>query len=108
MSFESFIDNYYLRFAEVISEFDKSRMPRVLEILSQVSQAGGTVWVAGNGGSAAISDHTVCDVTKGTHAHGMPPFRSVSLASNGPMLTALANDICYDEVFSKQLEFYLQ
>ena len=73
-----------------------------------VGKAGGTVWVAGNGGSAAISDHTVCDVTKGTHADGMPPFKSVSLASNGPMLTALANDYSYDEVFSRQLEYYLK
>ena len=83
-------------------------MSDVLEVFNRVSAAGGTVWVAGNGGSAAISDHTVCDVTKGTHANGMPPFKSVSLASNGPMLTALANDISYDDVFSKQLEFYLE
>ena len=108
MSFESFVENYYLKFAEVIREFDKSSMPQVLEIFTRVSESGGTVWVAGNGGSAAISDHTVCDVTKGTHASGLPPFKSVSLASNGPMLTALANDISYDEVFSKQLEFYLK
>jgi D-sedoheptulose 7-phosphate isomerase len=93
MSFETFVDDYYLKFTEVIRKFDKSAMSQVLEVFSQVSNAGGTVWTAGNGGSAAISDHTVCDVTKGTHANGMPPFRSVSLASNGPMLTALANDI---------------
>jgi D-sedoheptulose 7-phosphate isomerase len=108
MSFETFVDDYYLKFAEVTRKFDKSAMSQVLEVFTRVSNAGGTVWAAGNGGSAAISDHTVCDVTKGTHANGMPPFRSVSLASNGPMLTALANDTSYDEVFSKQLEFYLK
>jgi D-sedoheptulose 7-phosphate isomerase len=108
MSFETFVDDYYLKFTEVIRKFDKSAMSQVLEVFTRVSNAGGTVWTAGNGGSAAISDHTVCDVTKGTHSDGMPPFRSVSLASNGPMLTALANDISYDEVFSKQLEFYLK
>ena len=108
MSFESFVDDYYLKFTEIIREFDKATMPRVLEVFTRVSEAGGTVWVAGNGGSAAISDHTVCDVTKGTHSDGMPPFKSVSLASNGPMLTALANDFSYDEVFSRQLEYYLK
>ena len=65
MSFESFVDNYYLKFAEVIRDFDKTSMPAVLEILTRASAAGGTVWVAGSGGSAAISDHTVCNVTKG-------------------------------------------
>ena len=108
MSFEDFVEDYYLKFTRVINDFDKTSMPRVLEVLNRVAEAGGTVWVAGNGGSAAISDHTVCDVTKGTHADGMPPFRSVSLAANGPILTALANDIAYDEVFSKQLEYYLK
>ena len=108
MSFESFVDNYYLEFIKSIEAFDKAPMQQVLDVFTQVSEAGGTVWVAGNGGSAAISDHTVCDVTKGTHASGMPPFKSVSLASNGPMVTALANDIAYEDVFSKQLEFYLE
>jgi D-sedoheptulose 7-phosphate isomerase len=107
MSFETFVEDYYLKFAQLARDFDKTTMPQVLDVLTRVSAVGGTVWVAGNGGSAAISDHTVCDVTKGTHADGMPPFKSVSMASNGPMLTALANDISYDEVFSKQLEFYL-
>lgn len=93
MSFEPFVYSYYRKFAEVIRDFDKTTMPQVLDIFSRVSKAGGTVWVAGNGGSAAISDHTVCDVTKGTHADGMPPFRSVSLASDGPVLTAPANDL---------------
>jgi len=108
MSFETFVEDYYLKFAEVIRDFDKTTMHEVFNVFTRVSEAGGTLWVAGNGGSAAISDHTVCDVTKGTHAGGMPPFKSVSLASNGPMLTALANDISYEEVFSKQLEFYLK
>ncbi len=83
-------------------------MINVLDIFTQVSEAGGTIWVAGNGGSAAISDHAVCDTTKLTYVNGKPPVKSISLASNGPMLTALANDFAYEDVFSKQLEYYLE
>ena len=108
MSFEVFVEDYYLNFTKAIEAFDKSPMSEVLEIFTQVAESGGTVWVAGNGGSAAISDHTVCDVTKGTHSCGKPTVKAVSLTANGPMLTALANDISYEEVFSKQLEFYLK
>ena len=108
MSFEAFVENYYLDFIKVIEAFAKAPMSKVLEIFNQVAESGGTVWVAGNGGSAAISDHTVCDVTKGTHSYEKPPIKAVSLTANGPMLTALANDISYEEVFSKQLEFYLK
>jgi phosphoheptose isomerase len=46
--------------------------------------------------------------SKGTHVDGTPPLRSISLASNGAMITALANDIAYDRVFSEQLKYYLQ
>lgn len=104
----AFVDAYYERFASILREFDKQPLSGVLEVLDGVAESEGTIWVAGNGGSAAISDHTVCDTSKGTHVEGRPPIRSTSLASNGPMLTALANDIAYERVFSEQLKYYLK
>jgi D-sedoheptulose 7-phosphate isomerase len=62
------------------------------------------VFVAGNGGSAAIADHLCCDWTKGTHAAGHPPLRTHSLVSNVALLTAVANDFGYDDAFARQLE----
>ncbi|ABD57158.1 SIS domain-containing protein [Jannaschia sp. CCS1] len=104
---EDFIASYYQRFAEALIAFDKGPMVDVLAVFDRVIEAKGTVWVAGNGGSAAIADHTVCDSSKGTHVEGHPPFRTISLASNVPMLTAIGNDISYDAVFSEQLKYYL-
>jgi D-sedoheptulose 7-phosphate isomerase len=103
-----FIDDYYKRFAALLEQFDKAPLVPISEVLMQVAEQRGTLWVAGNGGSAAIADHTVCDTTKGTYVEGAPPIRSVSLAANGPMITALGNDISYDEVFREQLKYYLQ
>lgn len=105
--FDSFVTSYYDRFAETLRSFDKGPLADVLAVFDAVIERGGTVWVAGNGGSAAIADHTVCDCSKGTHVPGAAPFRTISLASNVPMLTALANDISYDAVFSEQLKYYL-
>ena len=102
-----FIDSYYRRFAEALLSFDKGPMAEVLEVFDRVTEAGGIVWVAGNGGSAAIADHTVCDCSKGTHVEGHAPLKTISLASNVPMLTALGNDISYDAVYSEQLKYYL-
>ena len=104
----SFLDAYYKRFAETLLGFDKSPLADVLAVFDKVTAAGGTVWVAGNGGSAAISDHTVCDCSKGTYVEDQPPFRTVSLTSNVAMLTALGNDISYDDVFSEPLKYYLK
>jgi|SRR5688572_10975216 D-sedoheptulose 7-phosphate isomerase len=106
--FQSFVTAYYERFAKTLLEFDKLPLSGVLNVVDQVLARRGTIWVAGNGGSAAIADHTVCDTSKGTHVEGKPPLRSVSLAANGPMITALANDISYEKVFSEQLKYYLQ
>lgn len=105
--FESFVDDYYDRFVAALQDFDRTPMVAIFETLERVHAAGGTVWVAGNGGSAAIADHTVCDVTKGSHVEGTTPLRSVSLSANGPMLTALANDLSYADVFREQLIYYL-
>lgn len=104
---DHFVTDYYQRFAKALLAFDKGPMRDVLAVFDQVTEAGGIVYVAGNGGSAAIADHTVCDCSKGTHVDGHPPFRTMSLASNVAMLTALGNDISYDAVFSEQLKYYL-
>lgn len=105
-SLQQFVENYYARFAEALAAFDKAPMQAVFGVMRQVADAGGTLWVAGNGGSAAIADHTVCDATKWPYTPGKPVLRAVSLAANGPMLTALGNDFSYEEVFSKQVEYY--
>ena len=103
-----FVHDYYRRFVKVLDTFEKAPLEDIANVFLEVSRRNGTLWVAGNGGSAAIADHTVCDTTKGTHVDGQPPIRSVSLASNGPMITALGNDIGYDEIFRYQLKYYLQ
>jgi len=105
---ETFSNSYYENFAKTLLEFDKTALSDVLAVCDKVIAAGGTLWVAGNGGSASIVDHAVCDISKGTYVEGHPSFRTVSLAANGAILTALGNDISYDAVFSEQLKYYLK
>jgi len=107
MDFMEFVENYYQQYIRVLNSFDKSSLEPVLDVFLDVRDKSGTLWVAGNGGSAAIGDHTVCDVTKGTHAEGQPTIKSISLTSNTAMLTALGNDLDYEQVFSQQLKYYL-
>jgi phosphoheptose isomerase len=104
---EGFLTTYYERFAQALLDFDKGPLSDVLAVFDRLAATGGILWVAGNGGSAAIADHTVCDCTKGTHVEGRPPLKTISLASNVAMLTALGNDIAYEAVFAEQLRYYL-
>ena len=65
------------------------------------------IYVCGNGGSAAIANHLTCDCMKGVacdSARG-ETLNVTSLACNVPLITAIANDIGYDDVFSSQVEW---
>jgi D-sedoheptulose 7-phosphate isomerase len=69
---------------------------------------GARLWVAGNGGSAAIADHLLCDWVKGTFTPSHPPIHVHSLVSGTALLTACANDFGYEASFSRQLEMQAQ
>ena len=102
-----FANDYYQRFAEAVLNFDKSAIADVLAVFDKVAAQGGIIWIAGNGGSAGIADHSVCDVSKGTYVEGVKPFRMISLSANGALLTALGNDVSYDDVYAAPLKYYL-
>jgi len=66
------------------------------------------LWVAGNGGSAAIADHLLCDWVKGTFTSSQMPIHVHSLVSDTALLTACANDFGYEASFSRQIEMQAQ
>lgn len=67
-------------------------------LLNKIKKAS-FIWVCGNGGSAACAEHFVTDLVK----KGYP---AVSLTSNTSLISMIANDYGYNEIFSKQLEIY--
>lgn len=107
-NFDDFVKSYYQRFAEALLDFDKDPLNDVLAVFDSVAENDGTLWTAGNGGSASMADHAVCDISKGTYVEGQSSLRTVALTANGPILTALGNDISYDDIFSEQLKYYVK
>jgi len=79
-------------------------LARVANVLLDCQRRQGTVFVFGNGGSAATASHFACDLAKGTRVDGRPTFRVVPLTDNVPLLTAWANDTSYERVFADQLD----
>jgi len=61
------------------------------------------IFVCGNGGSAAIAEHLSCDHSKGIATNTALFPKVHSLVSNMSLITALANDTGYDEIFAAQL-----
>jgi D-sedoheptulose 7-phosphate isomerase len=95
----------YLRFFErLVAAVDVEAVCAVVERLRSARDAGQTVFIAGNGGSAATASHLANDLGKATKQSGRAAFRVLSLADNVSWLTALANDEGYERVFTGQLE----
>lgn len=74
------------------------------ELLYQAWQQGNTVYCVGNGGSAATALHIAADLSWGRRPGDGTRPKAVSLVANSPILTALANDVGYDDVFTEQLK----
>jgi D-sedoheptulose 7-phosphate isomerase len=98
------VTEYLLALRGYLDALDLDALERFVERLAVARDAGTTVFIAGNGGSAATATHWVNDLAKATRRSGRRPFRVVGLTDNVSWLTALANDEGYDRVFAAQLE----
>jgi len=96
--------DYLREFTELLRLVDLDAVERTVECLRRVRDAHGTVYVAGNGGSAATASHWANDLGKATKASSRAFMQVMCLSDNVSWLTALANDEGYDRVFSGQLE----
>ena len=65
---------------------------------------GGTLFFAGNGGSAADAQHLAAEFVVRYRAGAQPPLRAIALTTDTSALTAAANDFGYDQVFARQIE----
>src|SRR5258708_18220598 len=89
--------------------FTKDGIDQIADTLVRAYDAGRTVYLCGNGGSAALASHFACDLGKGTaYCNGGKRLRALSLTDNLPTLTAWANDSSYEDVFSEQLRNFVQ
>ncbi|HEX2171301.1 MAG TPA: SIS domain-containing protein [Dehalococcoidia bacterium] len=86
---------------------DAAALDRVLAALWATYQAGGTVLIFGNGGSATTASHFSVDLTKGTLGRegdlAVEPCRSLALADNSGLITAWANDTRFDRIYAEQI-----
>jgi len=73
--------------------------------LAMVLRRGGTIYLAGNGGSAADCQHFATElVVRLSGKFERPSLPAVSLTSNGVLLTAAGNDYGFERIFARQVE----
>jgi D-sedoheptulose 7-phosphate isomerase len=94
---------YFELLSESIHLLPHEQMERVTELLLRAYEQQHTVFVFGNGGSAALAPHFACDLSKGTVNGSSKRFRVMALTDNVPLITAWANDSKYEDIFAEQL-----
>jgi D-sedoheptulose 7-phosphate isomerase len=98
------VRTYVQELVRILCALDLDAVLRVHHRLETARAVGRTVYLAGNGGSAATASHWENDLEKATRRADAKPMRARSLSDHVPWLTALANDEGYTRVFAGQLE----
>lgn len=100
--------DYANRLAGVIAAHDWSSVDELTEVVRDAWHVGRTVFIAGNGGSAANAIHWANDFTYPVAGSPGRGLRVMALTANSAILTCLANDTGYENVFSHQLSTFAE
>jgi len=99
----AFTEAYFHHLGKAAASVDGEKVAHAAQMMGEAYERRATVFACGNGGSAAISNHLHCDHMKGCQTDTDLRPRVVSLSSTIETITAIANDISYDDVFVYQL-----
>jgi D-sedoheptulose 7-phosphate isomerase len=97
------VESYFQLLSRTAGQLPFDAIEEVASTLVQAYESERTIYLFGNGGSAALASHIACDLGKGTVNGSKKRFRVMSLTSNEAMMTAWANDSNYHDIFAEQL-----
>ena len=104
---QSYIKEYVSDLDKQLKSIPFEKLQEFIEVLLQAYKNNRNIFIIGNGGSATTASHFSCDLAKGTirdlNDKSEKRFKVTPLTTNIATMTAIANDISYDEIFSQQL-----
>jgi phosphoheptose isomerase len=95
---------YAAEFDRAFRSIDLAQVAAAAAVLNDAHARDAAVFACGNGGSASIANHVQCDHVKGVRNGTELTTRVFSLSTNIELLSAIANDLSYEMVFSYQLQ----
>lgn len=95
---------YFARMAAAAATINPEAITAAGALIARTIAAGGRLYSCGNGGSAAIANHLVCDCLKGIRTDTQLRPKVYSLSTNVETITAIVNDIGSEQMFSFQLD----
>jgi len=110
MSIENFIIANLEDQVKTINELKKSKdvIEKIYLEIKNAQSNNKKIFIMGNGGSASTSSHFVSDLLKTSLTKEAKRTKAISLTDNIPVLMAWGNDTSFEEIFSSQLENFLE
>ena len=108
MENEKYITGYFDDMSKIISQLDREKIDNVINIFFNAWKNNKKIFAMGNGGSASTASHFVADLNKTAIVEGKKRFKAVSLVDNMPLMTAWVNDTSWDDVYTGQLENFIE
>lgn len=101
-----FFKEYIAKLNKTQNLIDITKIISIYKILEESILNNGQIFVAGNGGSASVANHFLCDFNKGIKNSSNNELipKVISLSNSIELITAISNDLSYKKIFSFQLE----
>lgn len=96
--------NYFKYLGQVLDAIDVNELEAVCAQLIKARENQKMIFLIGNGGSASTASHMANDIAIGIKL-AEKPFRTTSLCDNDSIITAVANDYGYEQIFTRQLVY---
>ena len=104
----SFCNGYLERLNNTVNKIDIKNLLRAAKLIEDTIKKKKYIYVCGNGGSAAIANHYVCDYFKQLSKYTNLKAKIRSFNSDNYLISAISNDISYDQIFKIQAERFLE
>ena len=100
---KNYLQDYVGRLTDILNKIDPEKLGEVVTTFIDAFKSGNTIYVVGNGGSAATASHMQADFRFFVRYFSKFRPKIIALTDNVPMITAIGNDNNFDDVFVEQM-----
>jgi len=104
MEIISFTQEYIKKLKDVLDKIDPNNISQIIDVFEKTVANKSRIFIFGNGGSSSTASHMVNDLGPGLRRRNIINFNVLSLGDNSPAVTAIANDIGYENIFYMQIK----
>ena len=102
------IEEYLTKLKNTIDRLDRTEINNFINLLLKARDENRTIFIMGNGGSAATASHYCCDFNKGASYGCDKRFKFICLNDNTATMMAYANDVSYTDAMVEQLKNFFK